>query len=65
MVKGDAKIKIFHSMLKYNNLVVDKNLSGTVIYFMTNVHWKEVSGYAIGPDLFLSLKCPLITGVVA
>ena len=34
MVKGDAESKIFHSMLKYNNLFVAQNLSGKVIAFM-------------------------------
>ena len=34
IVKGDAELKIFHSMLKYNNLFVAKNLSGNVIAFM-------------------------------
>ena len=34
MVKGDAELKIFHSMLKYNNLFVAKNISGNVITFM-------------------------------
>ena len=33
MVKGDAELKIFHSMLKYNNLFVAQNLSGNVIAF--------------------------------
>ena len=27
MVKGDAELKIFHSMLKYNNLLVAHNIS--------------------------------------
>ena len=34
MVKGDAELKIFHSMLKYNNLFVAQNISGNVIAFM-------------------------------
>ena len=34
MVKGDAELKIFHSMLKYNNLFVAQNLSRNVIAFM-------------------------------
>ena len=34
MVKGDAELKIFHSMLKYNDLFVAQNLSGNVITFM-------------------------------
>ena len=34
MVKGDAELKIFHSMLKYNNVFVAQNLSGNVIPFM-------------------------------
>ena len=34
MVKGDAKLKLFYSMLKYNNLFVAPNLSGNVIKFM-------------------------------
>ena len=33
MVKGDAELKIFHSMLKYNNCF-DQNLSGNVVVFM-------------------------------
>ena len=28
MVKGDAKLKIFHSMIKYNDLFVAQNISG-------------------------------------
>ena len=34
MVKGDAELKIFHSMLKYNDLFVAQNISGNVIAFM-------------------------------
>ena len=34
MVKGEAELKIFHSMLKYNNVFVAQNLSGDVIDFM-------------------------------
>ena len=34
MVKGDSELKVFHSMLKYNNLFVAQNLSGNVIAFM-------------------------------
>ena len=34
MVKGGAELKIFHSMLKYNDLSVAQNLSGNVINFM-------------------------------
>ena len=34
MVKGDAELKIFHSMLEYNNFSVAQNLSGNVISFM-------------------------------
>ena len=34
MVKGDAKLKIFHSMLKYNDLLVAQNISGNVIAFI-------------------------------
>ena len=34
MVKGGAELKIFHSMLKYNDLFVAQNLSGNVIAFM-------------------------------
>ena len=34
MVKGDAELKIFHSMLKYNNFFVAQNLSGNVIVFV-------------------------------
>ena len=34
MVKGDAELKIFQSMLKYNDLFVAQNLSGNVIAFM-------------------------------
>ena len=33
MVKGDAELKIFHSMLKYNDLFVAPNLSGNLIAF--------------------------------
>ena len=31
MVKGDAELKLFHSMLKYNDLFVAQNLSVNVI----------------------------------
>ena len=34
LVMGDAELKIFHSMLKYNDLFVAKNLSENVIAFM-------------------------------
>ena len=34
MVKGDTELKIFHFMLKYNNLFVAQNLSGNVITFI-------------------------------
>ena len=34
MVKGDAGLKIFYSMLKHNDLFVGQNLSGNVIDFM-------------------------------
>ena len=34
MVKGDAELKIFHSMLKYNDCFVAQNLTGNVISFM-------------------------------
>ena len=34
MVKGDAELKLFDSMLKYNDLFVAPNLSGNVIPFM-------------------------------
>ena len=34
MVIGDAELKIFHSMLKYNNLFAAQNLSENVIDFM-------------------------------
>ena len=34
MVKGDAELKTFHSMLKYNDLFVAQNLSGNIIVFL-------------------------------
>ena len=34
IVKGDAELKIFHSMLKYNDLFVTKNILGKAIAFM-------------------------------
>ena len=34
MVKGDTELKIFHSVLKYNDLFVAQNLSVNVIAFM-------------------------------
>ena len=34
VVKGDAGLKLFHSMLKYNDLFVAQNFSGNVIEFM-------------------------------
>ena len=36
MVKGDEEFKLFHSMLKYNNLFVAQNILGNVIKFMGN-----------------------------
>ena len=37
MVKGDAELKIFHSMLKYNNLLVAHNISGNNIALMRDL----------------------------
>ena len=34
MGKGDAELKIFHSMSKYNSFFVAQNLSGNVIDFI-------------------------------
>ena len=34
MVKGDTELKIFHSMIKYNDMFATNNLSGSVIGFM-------------------------------
>ena len=34
VVKGDAGLKLFHSMLKYNCLFVATNISSNVIAFM-------------------------------
>ena len=34
MIKGDAELKIFNYMLKYNNFFVAQNISGNVIAFM-------------------------------
>ena len=34
MVKGEAELKPFHSMIKYNDLFVAQNLSVNVIAFM-------------------------------
>ena len=34
MVKGYTELKIFHSILKYNNLFVAQNLSVNVIFFI-------------------------------
>ena len=34
MLKGDVEFKIFHSMLKFNDLFVTQNLSGNVIAFI-------------------------------
>ena len=33
-VKGDTELKISHSMIKYNDMFVTNNLSGSVIGFM-------------------------------
>ena len=33
MAKGDAELKIFHSILKYNDLFVAPDISGNVIAF--------------------------------
>ena len=46
MVKGDTELKIFHSMLKYNDFFVAQNLSKNVIAFMGTVHWKGGRGYS-------------------
>ena len=34
IVKGDTELKIFHSMLKYNDFFVAQNISGNVIAFI-------------------------------
>ena len=34
MIKGDAELKISHSMLKNNDLFVAQNISGNMIAFM-------------------------------
>ena len=34
MINGDVELKIFHSMLKYNDLFVPKNILENVIAFM-------------------------------
>ena len=34
MVKGDAELKMFHYILKYNNLFVAPNISGNMIAFV-------------------------------
>ena len=34
IVKGDVELKLFHYMLKYNNLFVAPNLSGNLIALM-------------------------------
>ena len=34
MIKGDTELKIFHSILKYNDFFVTQNLYGNVIAFM-------------------------------
>ena len=34
MVKGDTKLKVFHSMVKYNDMFATNNLSGSVIGFI-------------------------------
>ena len=36
IIKGDAELKLFHSVLKYNNLFVAQNLSGNVIVFVSD-----------------------------
>ena len=34
VVKDDAELKLFHSMVKYNDVCVDPKLSGNVIALM-------------------------------
>ena len=34
MVKGGIDLKLFHAMIKYNDIFVTNNLSGSVIGFM-------------------------------
>ena len=34
MVEGDTKLKVFHSMLKYNDIFETNNIIGSVIGFM-------------------------------
>ena len=34
VVKDDAELKLFHSMVKYNDVCVDQELSGNVIALM-------------------------------
>ena len=47
MVKGGTELEIFHSMLKYNDLFVAKNISGNVIDFMGDRPCKEGRVYSI------------------
>ena len=46
MVKGDAELKIFHSMLKYNDFFVAKNISGNMIAFMEDRPLEGRLGYS-------------------
>ena len=46
MVKGDVELKTFHSILKYNDLFVAKNISGNLILSCGIVHWKEGRVYS-------------------
>ena len=34
IVRGDTELKVFHSMVKYNDIFVTNNISGSVIVFM-------------------------------
>ena len=37
MVKGDAELKIFYLILKYNDFFVAQNISGSVIAFVGDI----------------------------
>ena len=47
MVKGDTELKIFHSMLKYNNCMLLKISLEMLLLSWGIVQWKKGRGYSI------------------
>ena len=51
MVKGDTKLKVFYSMVKYNDMFATNKLIGSVIFFMVYRPWAGSPwAFTIPPD---------------